>query len=116
MMKKYISFIVFFLFLFMGNMYGQVTSLSDTKEKQGVVDNSVLNDAVHMYPNPVGNILTIESKIPVSEVQIYSLLGQLVKKIDTNFKNIYLADLNPGIYMIKIHSGKNSITKKLIKR
>lgn len=116
MMKKYISFIVFFLFMFIGNMYCQTTSLSDSENKQAIVDNSVLNDAVHMYPNPVGNILTIESKIPVSEVQIYGLLGQLVKKIDTNFKSIYLADLNPGIYMIKIHSGKNSITKKLIKR
>jgi hypothetical protein len=116
MMKKYISFIVFFLFFSLGDMYGQSRLENGSKNEQAKVDIFVLNNSIRMYPNPVGSILTIESKIPITKVQIYSLLGQLVKEKDNNFKRIQLSDLNHGIYMIKIHADNVSITKKLVKR
>jgi hypothetical protein len=98
------------------DVFSQTTSLNDSKENNEIVDNFELNKSIKMYPNPVGNTLFIESKIPITRIQIYSLLGRLVKEEKTNFNRIVLRDLNSGIYMIKIHSGKNSITKKLIKR
>jgi type IX secretion system substrate protein len=116
MMKNYISFIIFFLFLSFGELYSQTEDLPESKKDQVAVDNFILNNSVRMYPNPVGNMLIIESKIPISKVQVFSLLGELVKEINSNFTSIQLRDLNPGIYMIKIHSQNNSITKKLIKK
>ena len=63
----------------MGDMYGQSRSEIGSKDEQAKVDIFILNNSIHMYPNPVGSILTIESKIPITKIQIYSLLGKLVK-------------------------------------
>ena len=89
---------------------------TNTEDSSVVKDNFALNDAVSMYPNPVQNYLTIRSNIPVTRVKVYSLLGDLVKDVRTNFSRIDMRDLNSGIYMIKIHSNEFFITKKLIKK
>ena len=81
-----------------------------------IKDNFALNDAVSMYPNPVENYLTVRSNLPITRVQVYSLLGDLVKDIKTNFLQIDLRNLNSGIYMIKIYSNQFFVTKKLIKK
>ena len=84
--------------------------------EQAPIDSFKLNEAVVMYPNPVQHYLTIRSDIEITRVQVFSLLGQLVKEVPSNFTRIYLGDLNSGIYMIKIYSNEYHITKKLVKR
>ncbi len=75
-----------------------------------------LHQAVKMFPNPVQNYVNLQSSIPVTRVQVFSLLGQKLKDIPKNPSRIYLGDLDPGIYMIKIYSKEHHITKKLVKR
>jgi len=116
MMKKYLAFFIFILFFSFGDVFGQTTPSSDSKESNAIIDNFELNRSIKMYPNPVGDNLTIESKIPITKIQIYSLLGQLVREKESNFRRISLRDLNSGIYMIKIFANDKSVTKKLIKR
>ena len=99
----------------------QGTSEEDKSAIQNIldqqpVDSFKLNEAVKMYPNPVQHYLTIQSNISITRVQVYSLLGQLIKDVPSNFNRIYLGDLNSGIYMIKIYSYEYHITKKLVKR
>ncbi len=116
MMQKYISFTFYLLFITVGVMYGQNDTSEFGKNNKQLVDNFDLNEAVKMYPNPAGNFLIINSKIPVTKVQIFSLLGTKVKDIELDFRSIYLGELKSGIYMIKIYSGNISTTKKLIKK
>ncbi len=80
------------------------------------VDSFKLNASVTMYPNPVQHYLSIRSDFPITRVQVFSLLGQLVMEVPSNFSRIYLGELNSGIYMIKIYSNEYYITKKLVKR
>ena len=80
------------------------------------MDNFIFNEAVSMYPNPVQNYLTIRSNYPITRIMIYSLLGDQVIDVRSNFSRIDLRELNSGIYMIKIHSNQFSVTKKLIKK
>jgi len=68
-----------------------------------------------LYPNPVSNILTIESKIPVSKIEIYSILGKKVKVINSDFNSISMENLANGIYIIRLQSKNGFVTKKLIK-
>jgi len=116
MMKKYLLLLTFFVFIGISDAFAQVDS--DDKDESGIVvlDNFILNDAVKMYPNPVQNFLTIKSNLPITDVQVYSLLGELVKHVKGNFSRIDLRELNSGIYMIKIHSDQFSVTKKLVKK
>ena len=113
-MKKY--FLLFFFFILAGTATLSAQSGADHQNTFGVKDNFDLNDAVSMYPNPVENYLTIRSNSPITKVEVYSLLGDLVKNVKTNFSRIDLRNLNSGIYMIKIHSNQFFVTKKLIKK
>ncbi|MGI9531506.1 T9SS type A sorting domain-containing protein [Lutimonas sp.] len=116
MMKKY-AFLLFFLFCAgLGSLAAQVSPVENVESESAVIDNFVLNNAVKMYPNPVRNFLTIHSEFPVTRVQIYSLLGDLVKDERGDVDRINMSSLNSGIYMIKIYSNQHFVTKKLIKK
>ena len=89
----------------------------DDEENANNVDDEVLSESVKIYPNPVGDILTIESPmLEITKVEIFSLLGATVKDIKDDFGTIYMDDLSKGIYMIKIQSEYGTTVKKLIKQ
>ena len=71
---------------------------------------------LNIYPNPVTNILTIDSEIPLTKVEIYSMLGKKVKEINSGFSSITTGNLSNGIYIVRIHSEIGFTTKKLIKK
>lgn len=80
------------------------------------VDDEILAKSLKVYPNPVDQILTIDSEIPLTKVEVYSILGRKVKEINSGFNAIHLNNLSNGIYIIKILSEKGSATRKLIKK
>lgn len=116
MMKNYVLLLTFFVFIGISDAFAQVGTADKDESGVVVLDNFILNDAIKMYPNPVQNFLTIKSSLPITDVQVYSLLGEPVKHIRGNYSRIDLRELNSGIYMIKIHSDQFSVTKKLVKK
>ncbi len=115
MMKHYTVFLFFLMFGFTTLCSAQV-ELSQSEPVQEEMTSFKLNEAVKMFPNPVQHYVNLQSSIPITRVQVYSLLGQLLKDDPKNPKRIYLGDLDSGIYMIKIYSNEHHITKKLVKR
>ena len=79
------------------------------------MDEWLLMQAITIYPNPVNDVLTIVSEIPLTKVEIYSAIGKKVKEIYTDFNAIATDRLSNGVYFIRIHSENGSLTKKLIK-
>lgn len=73
------------------------------------------NLQVSIYPNPVNDILNIESETEIKSVSIYNLQGQ---KIKTSFsKQVNVSDLSSGIYMVRVEGSNNAIeTKKIVKQ
>ncbi len=116
MMKKYTLLFFFFILVGFGTVSAQSDSTVNVEESSVSIDNFILNDAVSMYPNPVERYLTIRSNFPITRIMVYSLLGDQVKDVQSNFSRIDLRNLNSGIYMIKIYSNQFSVTKKLIKK
>lgn len=87
-----------------------ITGFSE-KEKSG------LNSDVHVYPNPVSEVLTI-TNIPLNaDISVFSMNGKTVRK-DKSFKNnslsIDVSNWNKGIYLVKVQSEKGVSVKKLI--
>ena len=69
---------------------------------------------ISVYPNPVQNTLTIHSELPIDNIQIYTLLGQLIHKTKNN--QVDISFLSSGLYFVSILiDGKSSI-KKFIKK
>lgn len=88
-----------------------------------VIENSLsVNDfdllEVKAYPNPVKDILNISSEQEISGIEIFNLLGQRIvdKKINTNTTSIDLSLFPQGNYILKIKSGNNQKTLKVVKQ
>jgi hypothetical protein len=79
-----------------------------------VVDKEMV-DAVKVYPNPVIDILVVDSELPLTKVEIYSIFGKKVREIHNGFEAIPLYNLTDGIYIVKIRSENNVMLKKIIK-
>lgn len=93
------------------------TTTTTFVETLSVDDISTFN--IEIYPNPVANILTINSATPIEKATIYNTLGQVVKTTTVNVHNsqIDMSTLQTGIYFIKITSitGLENI-KQLVKK
>ncbi len=79
-----------------------------------VVDKEMV-DAVKVYPNPVNDILIVDSQLPLTKVEIYSIFGKKIKEIDNRFEAIPFYNMADGIYIVKIRSEIGVIFKKIIK-
>jgi len=77
----------------------------------GVEDNT--NISFSIYPNPVQDILNLESQQPIERVKIYNLQGQLIMEKYTN--SIDVSNLTTGLYFVQVTVNGKTITKKFIK-
>ncbi|MBL4905376.1 MAG: T9SS type A sorting domain-containing protein [Flavobacteriaceae bacterium] len=74
-------------------------------------------DGFKMYPNPSNGNTIFFSVQQDAKVEIYSVLGRLVlkKEISQANNNLDISSLARGIYLVRIQSGNQFITKKLLK-
>ena len=70
-----------------------------------------------VYPNPANDNITIDSKVEIKSIEVYSNQGQLVKRKDcSSFTESFdLSDLSNGIYFLKLKTEKQTFTQKIIK-
>lgn len=69
-----------------------------------------------LYPNPATNLLHIESKIAIKEIQFIDLLGRSALHIQNPKSSISVSTLSTGLYMVKItFKDGNSALKKILK-
>ena len=67
-------------------------------------------NAVYLYPNPVGTYFTLNSD--VNKVEIFSIAGQLLKTIKTNSTVNFqygVSDLAQGIYVVKAYNQEEQV-------
>ena len=67
------------------------------------------------YPNPVKDLLIIDSKVKIIKVEMYSVLGKKVLEKKSNFNQIQTNGISHGVYIVKIYSEDGFIFKKIIK-
>jgi hypothetical protein len=70
------------------------------------------------YPNPVVTKLQISYNKPITSVEVYSLLGQLLMKQDFNSTTVEMSleSLPSSVYMVKIMSDQQLGSFKIMKR
>jgi hypothetical protein len=77
----------------------------------GVKENTLLTNPIKLYPNPVSDILHIETENDnvIPEVKIYSIQGILLRH--TKESRIDVSSLSNGVYIVEI----NGIARKIVK-
>ncbi len=90
-----------------------VTTVSNALANQDFEFSNYFN----IYPNPVKNLLNINSKsnIEVSSISIYNTLGQLIQVNTKPSQTIDVSELKSGNYLVKIVSDKGTSNTKFIK-
>ncbi len=78
------------------------------------VEESKIRD-FKIYPNPVSNILNVQSKDDIFKIEIYNPLGKLVKA-NLNSNSLNISNLPSGIYFVKVYSHKAVMVRKIIKQ
>lgn len=64
-----------------------------------------------IHPNPVSNYLYIKTKRQIKELKLYNLNGQLIRGQTGNRKQLQVADLARGVYVLELRSNNDQISR-----
>ncbi len=80
------------------------------------VHESNFENQISIFPNPVNDILQVESEKPIEKVDFYNYFGQLIFTKE-NFPNddykLNLEQIDAGIYFVKIHTQSSEVVQKI---
>jgi hypothetical protein len=69
---------------------------------------------MHIYPNPVKDIVHIQSSATIEQVAIYDMSGRMLRQVQMT-NDIPVQDLARGVYVIKIETKKGIEVRKIVK-
>ncbi len=109
MNKNYFySVILFFCF---------ISVITFAQDKQIKTQDTTI-EGLNLYPNPVSNskVFITSKSGQDKDISIYDVLGKLIFQTVLTSKELNVASLNSGVYIITIKEGDASATRKLIVR
>ena len=82
----------------------------------GVGINEHNGESLTIFPNPVKDVMTIQSSSNMSGIYLYNIAGQVVLSQMVNAKSITLntSGLTSGIYNLKAITGNRTVNKKIV--
>jgi hypothetical protein len=90
-------------------------AISNTVNVTSVGIESLSNISLTIYPNPATDIITIETDEQVTNVELFSSIGQKIN-VTTNAKQqINISDLAAGAYSLIIHTTNGNVQKRFVK-
>ena len=88
-------------------------------ERYYSVEETDFANGISVYPNPAKDVvnITFSNNAKCRSIDIYSIDGRLMKSQNDNFNKISIADLTPGLYLIKVrmNDGKEFTEKIVVK-
>ncbi|SHE92684.1 Por secretion system C-terminal sorting domain-containing protein [Psychroflexus salarius] len=74
--------------------------------------------ALSVYPNPVQDQLWLKNptNLDINKAEIYTISGQMIKKVEVVDRFIDVELLDTGVYFVKLYSAQTSKTFKVLKQ
>lgn len=72
---------------------------------------------IQSYPNPATSFITIKSNTTVNHIEVLSLNGQVVKrieKVDSNTYRLDVRDISKGMYILRINTESSQYSSKIL--
>lgn len=93
--------------VFAFTLSGQETEVSETTNNEIV--------GFKLYPNPTFNdVVYITTKDNATkDILVYDLFGEIVLKESTNHKELNIARLDAGVYIVQVTENSKTISRKL---
>ena len=82
-----------------------------------VVDDAIeeMNASFNIYPNPVNDRLYIETESEIEEVVVYDVYGRQQLAVSGQQSAVSVANLNSGVYFVKVVTSEGETVKRFIK-
>ena len=75
-----------------------------------------LVEMLHVYPNPVKDVMHIETDKTVNQILVLDMNGKVVKQLKGNHKTIDMQSVPAGQYIVKIHTETAVVPVKIVKQ
>ena len=79
-----------------------------------------LSSSINVYPNPVENELILATELQVEEISIYDIYGRQAMRQQvgeaTGQQVVDVADLEAGVYFVKIVTSNNEVVRRFVKK
>ena len=77
---------------------------------------SELSNNVKVYPNPVDDVLYINTNENITEVNVYNVVGVKMTTVNGQQTNVSvnMSNLNSGVYFVEVKTEKENIIKKIV--
>ncbi|GGZ74281.1 T9SS type A sorting domain-containing protein [Algibacter mikhailovii] len=98
-----------------GNLTTSNTLLTGNVQETALsVSKQALMNGLGIYPNPVSELLYIDTDLALDAIAIYDVRGYLVLGVDVVSSSIDVSTLSSGLYFLKINSESMAVTKKIV--
>ena len=87
-----------------------------TLSEESIVE---LTSSINVYPNPVNDVLFIETEVEINEVVVYTITGVIVGQqttVNGQQTTIDVANLNSGVYFVKVVTENGEVVKRFVKK
>jgi Secretion system C-terminal sorting domain len=98
--------------------YGSIDNVRIWFENFAPISTKALPDAaqdVSVYPNPTSDIININPKVEVKNIQVFNNSGVLVAEASQS-QSINIAQLANGVYFVKYSDGVKDYRQKIVKK
>ncbi len=92
--------------------------ISDIEHSSSIRPEIASHSHIKIFPNPASNTLMVQSDAIIDQIQITDMVGKIILARFTGSSKsgkINISSLDKGIYIVKVYSGHNYETLKLIK-
>jgi PKD repeat protein len=100
------------------NAFGSINTLVKTGYIYvgGVGVDELSQSAIKVYPNPVKDVMNVETGSNIQSIQLFNVTGQMVvnKQVDGKTVTLSTSSLKAGIYMLKVVTENGTIERKVV--
>lgn len=79
----------------------------------GFGETELIDSAILFYPNPASEVINIQTNLELTKVELFDVLGKRIFETGTT-KRINIEPFKAGIYFLKVHTTKGTVTKKMV--
>jgi len=104
----------------LGHVYATLTDFGaryelafDSNVFVNIQENSA-NNYLDVYPNPSQGIVYLNTDFTYEKIEVLNVQGRILKTFEGRQNQIDLGDLNKGMYLIKLITGKHFTSKKVM--
>ncbi len=107
-------------YLFVTEIIGDRILRVDLNDPALSIKKTKLHSNLHIYPNPMTDILYIDSQQDIIGLKMFDVLGKEIVAIkDSSMlsnKQINISNIESGMYVVKVFTLEGAVTKKIIKK